>query len=117
MRAFISVFYSLIFFSGALQMLAPASAQDFLNDARHMFFDESMRHRRFGIEIEFSGVADEVIEKIIIEKMNATVAERLPSGEVIFASPYGEVRLKIEGQAWRYEEDPKRYAEQQAIDK
>ncbi|MBI3542157.1 MAG: amidoligase family protein [Deltaproteobacteria bacterium] len=80
-------------------------AQDFLNDARHMFFDQSMLTRRFGIEIEFGKVGDDVIEKIIIEKLRATVVERSPNGELLFTSPYGEVRLKIEGQAWRYEDD------------
>ncbi|MBI3555634.1 MAG: amidoligase family protein, partial [Deltaproteobacteria bacterium] len=94
-----------------------ASAQDFLSDAQHMFFDASMLTRRFGIEIEFSNVSDEVVEQIIVEKLSAKVAERLPSGEVLFTTPYGEVRLKIEGQAWRYENDPARYTRQVAEDK
>lgn len=94
-----------------------ARAQDFLNDAQHMFFDQAMRARRFGIEIEFGGLSDDVIEKILIEKLGAQVRERLPSGEVVYDAPMGEVRLKIEGQAWRYEKEPERYAAQQEIDR
>ncbi len=107
----------LISIAGIASTSPLASAQEFLSDAQHMFFDQSMLSRRFGIEIEFSGVTDEIAEQIIIEKMQATVAERLPTGELVFSSPYGEVRLKIEGQAWRYELDPARFERQVAHDK
>lgn len=95
----------------------PVLGPDLLFDAQHMFFDETMHSRRFGVEIEFGSRDDAAVVRLIKEKLGARETGRLPSGEVLFESPYGPVALKIEGQAWRHEEDPVRYQEQLEIDR
>ncbi|MBI3535816.1 MAG: amidoligase family protein, partial [Deltaproteobacteria bacterium] len=91
--------------------------QDFLTSAEKIFFDESQIKRRFGVEIEFTGLKDYQIEKIIEAVFHAQVIERLEHGEVKFESPYGEIKLKIESSAWRIAlTDPKQYQKQWEID-
>ncbi len=94
-----------------------SGAEDFLTSAEHIFFDRSQYQRRFGVEIEFTGLQDGIIEQVIESIFSAEVVERLDHGEVKFHSPYGEIKLKIESSAWRFAlSDPKRYQRQWARD-
>jgi len=92
-------------------------AQDFVTDAQNFFVDSTIQERRFGIEIEFYGLPDSQIESLIIEHFQARLKSRTENGAAIFETPFGEVKLVIEGQAWRYENDPARYQKQLASDK
>jgi hypothetical protein len=96
----------------------PAQAQFFLHDEGNLFVDQVIKKRRLGIEVEFSGIPDAVILKLLKEHLGATLIPT-PSEplETVYRTKLGIVRLKVEGQAWRHEnKDDAKFKEQLKID-
>ncbi|MEK6555325.1 MAG: amidoligase family protein [Bdellovibrionota bacterium] len=113
MRSYIFLFaFCLAYISSTAQ------AQFFLHDEGHIFVDQKIKTRKLGIEVEFTGIPDGVLIELLKKHLDAKVVS-LPTEplESVYQTKIGLVRLKVEGQAWRYEnKDNAKFAEQLKVD-
>lgn len=103
----------LLFSGGASQ------AQFFMHDEGQLFVDSEIKKSTLGIEIEFAGISDETIVRLLKEHLEARVIQlpNLDPLEVAYQTKLGIVRLKVEGQAWRFEnKDDEKFKAQLLID-
>src|SRR5690606_36549827 len=110
LSSFILVF-ALVFGFGAT-----AKAQDILHTAGTHFFEAEDRFKRVGIEMEMSGLSFEELERILRKHFKILRVKKISELETHLFISEGPIKLKIEGQAWRYEENPEKYAAQIAED-
>lgn len=91
-------------------------AQDILSTAATTFFDSEDRLRRVGIEMELSGLKFEELIPIVQKYYAISRIEVISATETFLHIPEGVIKLKVEGQAWRFEGDEAKYATQLAED-
>gem|GEM_PF-933985 len=107
------VAFALAFF--ALNV-SQARAQDILHTAATSFFEPEDRFKRIGIEMEMSGLGFGELERHLAKYFDIRSSKKISDVETHLQIDEGVIKLKVEGQAWRYEEDPVQYARQLAED-
>lgn len=96
--------------------LPAANAQDIFHTAATTFFHSDDRFKRVGIEMEMGGLSFDDLERILKKHFQISKVERFSDLEMRLTIPEGIIKLKIEGQAWRYELEPEKYKAQLAED-
>lgn len=93
-----------------------ANAQDIFHTAATTFFHSDDRFKRVGIEMEMAGLSFEELERILSKHFKISKVTQASPIELHLTIPEGIIKLKIEGQAWRYELEPEKYKAQLAED-
>ena len=93
-----------------------SKAQFFTVSEGNAFVDEAAREKNVGIEVEFKGLTDNEIVALLMKSYpDAKISGDISSG-LLAQTSIGQIKIVIEGSAYKYENDPKKFAEQQAID-
>jgi hypothetical protein len=101
-----------IFLLVAALHLPTAHSEDILNTAATSFVEAEDRFKRVGIEMEMSGLSFEQLEPILKKYFDVSEVTRPSKLETHLKIPEGTIKLKIEGDAWRFEGDDAKYAAQ-----
>ena len=94
------VAFALAFF--ALNV-SQARAQDILHTAATSFFEPEDRFKRIGIEMEMSGLGFGELERHLAKYFDIRSSKKISDVETHLQIDEGVIKLKVEGQAWRYE--------------
>lgn len=101
----------------ALLCFSPlAKAQFFLVSEGNSFVDNVAKQKIIGIEIEFKNLSDTTITDVIKRYYPEAVVSGNVATGINFDTNIGLIKLVIEGQAYKYESDPVKFKQQQAID-
>jgi hypothetical protein len=107
---------SIWLFCGLSLLPAVSHGQFFLVSEGNSFVDDQARQKRLGIEVEFKGLTDTQISDLIKKSYpEAQVSGDIASG-LTFKTRIGIIKVVIEGQAYKYENDPVKFHEQKARD-
>jgi Putative amidoligase enzyme len=111
-----ALFYLTLAFTLAFASPATALVHGALADEGLLFVDAEILERTVGVEIELAGLSDIAIQNLILKHFGGKIkSDDIVSG-ILFKTKMGNIKLKLEGQAWRYESNPLAYQQQLAKD-